>query len=187
MPPLLEMVPTPGYSPMVGLLVAMLDASRASTVDAVAGLDPAALDHQHDGSANPIGALLAHTAAIEWCYAAATLGSAPPNAEEWAEWQPFLQLGPAAWAAARGRSLAAHLERLRAVRARTLDGLRAVDDARLADSVTLPWLRGPATHLWVWYHVVEDELNHRGQIRWLRSRLPATPETPGTSAGAGAA
>jgi len=64
------------------------------------------------------------------------------------------------------------VERLLVVRERTLDGLRAVDDAWLARSATLPWLRRPATHLWAWYHVMEDELNHRGQIRWLRSRLP---------------
>jgi hypothetical protein len=24
---------------------------------------------------------------------------------------------------------------------------------------------------WAWFHVAEDEINHRGQIRWLRSRL----------------
>jgi hypothetical protein len=25
---------------------------------------------------------------------------------------------------------------------------------------------------WVWFHVAEDEISHRGQIRWLRARLP---------------
>jgi uncharacterized damage-inducible protein DinB len=25
---------------------------------------------------------------------------------------------------------------------------------------------------WAWFHVAEDEINHRGQIRWLRRRLP---------------
>ena len=24
---------------------------------------------------------------------------------------------------------------------------------------------------WAWFHVAEDEINHRGQIRWLRARL----------------
>jgi uncharacterized damage-inducible protein DinB len=170
---LLEMVPTPGYTPMVGAVVAMLEATRASTLDAVAGLEPAMLDFQHDKSANPIGAMLAHIAAIEFSYAATILGGESPSAEEWREWQPFLQLGPAAWAAARGHALEAHLATLRTVRARTLDGLRSFDDTRLLTPVRLPWLRGPATHLWIWYHVMEDELNHRGQIRWLRSRLAA--------------
>jgi hypothetical protein len=25
---------------------------------------------------------------------------------------------------------------------------------------------------WAWFHAAEDEINHRGQIRWLRKRLP---------------
>ena len=179
MSPSLEMVPAPGYTPMVGALVAMLEYTRATTLDAVAGLDVAALDHQHDGGANPIGALLAHTAAIEWGYVVATLGGPPPAPEVWAAWGPLFRLGPAAWAAARGRPLDAHVARLGAVRARTLEGLRAVDDAWLARPATLPWLRRPATHLWAWYHVMEHELNHRGQIRWRRSRLTAAAAPPG--------
>jgi uncharacterized damage-inducible protein DinB len=151
----------------------MLTYTRATTVAAVAGLGPAEIDHQHDAAANPIGALLAHVGAIEWSYLATTLEREPPAVGEWAEWGPLLRLGPEAWAAARGRTLDEHLARLATVRERTLAGLRAVDDAWLMQQATLPWLRGPATHLWAWYHVMEDELNHRGQIRWLRARLPA--------------
>lgn len=43
-------------------------------------------------------------------------------------------------------------------------------------SQTLISLREPTTHLWAWYHVMEDELNHRGQIRWLCARLPGHPD-----------
>jgi uncharacterized damage-inducible protein DinB len=168
----LEMLPASGYSPTVGTVVAMLEQARTSTLDAVAGLDVTALDHQQDARANPIGAILAHVAAIEWAYAVVTLGGTPPTQEEWLEWQPVIQLGPAAWEAARGRPLEFHLRRLRAVRERTLAGLRTVDDAWLSRTITLPWMQRTATNLWAWYHVMEDELNHRGQIRWLRGRLP---------------
>jgi len=24
---------------------------------------------------------------------------------------------------------------------------------------------------WAWFHVAEDEISHRGQMRWLRKRL----------------
>jgi hypothetical protein len=47
--------------------------------------------------------------------------------------------------------------------------LAARDDAWLERSVT------PAPRInahWAWFHVAEDEINHRGQIRWLRARLP---------------
>ena len=53
------MTPVPGYAPTVGALVAMLTYTRATTIAAVADLGPTELDHQHDESANPIGALLA--------------------------------------------------------------------------------------------------------------------------------
>jgi uncharacterized damage-inducible protein DinB len=150
----------------------MLTYTRATTLAAVAGLAPSDLDHQHDTKANPIGALLSHISAIEWSFVASTPGGTPPSDADWPEWGPLFRLGPEAWAAARGQTLEEHLTRLAAVRARTLDGLRAVDDAWLVQHATLPWFREPVTHLWIWYHVMEDELNHRGQIRWLRGRLP---------------
>lgn len=28
------------------------------------------------------------------------------------------------------------------------------------------------THHWAWFHVAEDGIKHRGQMRWLRARLP---------------
>jgi len=31
---------------------------------------------------------------------------------------------------------------------------------------------------WAWFHQAEDEINHRGQIRWLRSRLPVAAADP---------
>jgi uncharacterized damage-inducible protein DinB len=58
---------------------------------------------------------------------------------------------------------------LRRTRETTLTGLAARDDG---------WLEAPLriapilnAH-WAWFHVAEDEINHRGQIRWLRARLP---------------
>ena len=170
--PSTDLTAAPGYTPTVGTLVAMLTYTRATTLVAVAGLEPEDLDRQHDAAANPVGALLAHVASIEWSLLTWTLEQGQPTAAEWAEWGPLLRLGPEAWAAARGRTLEEHVARLAAVRERTLVGLRAVDDAWLAGQTPLPWLRGPATHLWAWYHVMEDELSHRGQIRWLRARLP---------------
>jgi len=171
--PSTDLIAVPGYAPTLGALVAMLTYTRATTVAAVGGLTPADLDHQHDAAANPIGALLAHVGAIEWSLLTWTLEGGQPAAQEWAEWGPLLRLGPDAWAAARGRPLEEHLARLAAVRARTLARLQDVDDAWLEGHPSLPWMRSAATHLWAWYHVMEDELSHRGQIRWLRARLPA--------------
>jgi hypothetical protein len=62
------------------------------------------------------------------------------------------------------------LVELRSVRQPTLEGLAARDDAWLERSVS-PALKINAQ--WAWFHVAEDEINHRGQIRWLRARLPS--------------
>lgn len=132
----------------------MLGYARATTVAAVTRLQVADLDHRFDAKANSIGALLAHVAATEWYYLTTTLEGRQPDGAEWADWGAALRLGPAAEAAAHGR-----------------------DVAWLAATFTLPWSGQSATHLWAWFHVAEDELNHRGQIRWLRGRLagPAEP------------
>ncbi len=40
------------------------------------------------------------------------------------------------------------------------------------DEQTPFWGGRPANNYFKWFHVFEDELNHRGQIRWLRKRTP---------------
>ena len=63
------------------------------------------------------------------------------------------------------------MERLARVRARTLEELTRRDDAWLFEES--PWWDGHvANNYFKWFHVFEDELNHRGQIRLLRKRLP---------------
>jgi len=50
----------------------------------------------------------------------------------------------------------------------TLEGLAARDDEWLER----PLVAAPAMNAhFAWFHTAEDEINHRGQIRWLRKRL----------------
>jgi uncharacterized damage-inducible protein DinB len=173
------LAPEPGYSPIVGSIVAMLGYARATTLAAVDGLTIPDLEHRHDARANSIGALLAHVAAGEWYYLTTTLERRTPDAPEWSDWGAALRLGPAAEAAIRSRDLAWHQQRLHELRERTLACLRDVDDAWLVSEFELPWRKQQATNLWAWFHVAEDELNHRGQIRWLASRLPSRAAVAG--------
>ena len=171
--PQTALVPEPGYSPIIGSMVAMLGYTRATTLAAVDGLTVVDLEHRHDAGANSIGALLAHIAAAEWYYLTTTLEQHTPEESDWSDWGAALRLGPAAEAAARGHDVAWHTVRLGALRERTLAGLRARNDGWLSEQFELGWRNMKATNLWAWYHVSEDELNHRGQIRWLVSRLPS--------------
>ncbi|HNY40238.1 MAG TPA: DinB family protein [Bryobacteraceae bacterium] len=166
----LRITPVPGYSPTVGRLVSILTYVRQGSLAAVEGLSRDHLDHLYDVQSNTIGALLAHMAAVERWYQVFTFESREPSATEVAAISAGLNLGEEARQAIKGRDLGSYLDELERVREATLAGLSARDDA---------WLEAPlavAPDLnahWAWFHVAEDELGHRGQIRWLRKRLPA--------------
>ena len=165
----LRIEPIARYSPTIGRLVGMLSYARSTTLAAVDGLTMAQLDHLHDAESNSIGALLAHIAAVEQSYQVLTFEDrllSPPENERLST---ALKLGANGRTSLRGQPLEHYMEELSAVRRVTLDTLATRDDDWLERTVSLaPKLNAH----WVWFHVAEDEINHRGQIRWLRARLP---------------
>ena len=165
----LRIEPIEGYTPTIGRLVGMLTYVRSTTLAAVEGLTLAELDHLHDSKSNSIGALLAHIVAVERSYQVMTFDDRLLSASENAQWSVALKLGAEGRNALRSHSLDHYLDELTAVRRVTLERLAARDDAWLERSVSV----APKINVhWAWFHVAEDEINHRGQIRWLRSRLP---------------
>jgi uncharacterized damage-inducible protein DinB len=161
--------PIPGYSPTIGRLIGMLTYARSTTLVAVEGLTLVQLDHLYDANSNSIGALLAHMAAVERSYQVLTFEERLLSPQENERWSAALKLGANGRDSLRGYPLESYLEDLASVRRDTLEALATRDDAWLERSL------GPAPKLnahWVWFHVAEDEINHRGQIRWLRARLP---------------
>ena len=167
--PPLRIEPIPGYTPTIGRLVSMLDYARATTLRAVDGLTVEQLDHLHDAASNSIGALLAHMVAVERAYQLLTFEERPPTAEENAAAAAAIGLGDEGRRVLRGQPLEHYLEQMAATRKKTLHALASRDDAWLER----PMPAAPVMNAhWAWFHVAEDELNHRGQIRWLRARLP---------------
>lgn len=166
--------PTPGFSPQIGRLVSMLTDVRNGTLSAVAGLSMQQLDHLHDDTSNSIGALLAHMAAAERVYQIVTFQERDPSAVEETQIGNALTLGEVGRQTLRGRALDHYLAEMAEVRRVTLAELGARDDV---------WLERSLGHMpamnahWAWFHVMEDEIGHRGQIRWLRSRIPSQAHT----------
>lgn len=167
-PPSFRLEPLPGYTPIIGRLVGILLYARQTTLAAVAGLSMAELDHLQDASSNSIGALLAHLAAVERGYQYITFQDRPPSAQENAALEPALTLGAEGRRLLRGKPLEHYVHELNEVRRLTLEGLAALDDEWLER----PLIAAPAMNAhFAWFHVAEDEINHRGQMRWLRARL----------------
>lgn len=166
--PSYRLEPLPGFSPTIGRLVGILLYARQTTLAAVDGLTTAELDHLQDGSSNSIGALLAHIAAVERGYQLLTFEERAPSASERVAWEPALTLGADGRRLLRDQPLEHYVHELNEVRRVTLEGLAARDDAWLER----PLRAAPAMNAhFAWFHVAEDEINHRGQMRWLRARL----------------
>lgn len=158
-----------GFTPQIGRLVSMMNYVRWTTLNEVEDLNVEHLDYLHDADSNTIGALLLHIAAVEASYQESTLGFDSFKGRDADELRTALDLGERARRRIKGHRVGHYLRVLEAVRSKTLEEFARRDDKWL-DEQTPFWDRRHANNYFKWFHVFEDELNHRGQIRWLRRR-----------------
>jgi hypothetical protein len=160
-----------GFTPAVGLLVAMLDDCRSRTLRDLASIHPAMVDASAPGHDNTIGSILYHVAAIEldWLYVE-ILGRDFPEAAFGDAWFPHDvrdeagRLTPVV-----GDPLNRHRDRLAWVRGLLHDGLRTLSDDDL--DVERPSADGTVTAAWVLHHLMQHEAEHRGQIGEIATAL----------------
>jgi len=163
-----------GFEDKIGELVFMLEHTRAVTLSEVSKLSEADLDHfQPDG--NSVGALLSHIAAIEKVHQLISFEKRDFNASEYAEWGAAIELGGHAQEKIKGKSVDFYIQQLSEVRKETLNQLRLFSDEWLYEQNA--WPNGtPFNNYYLWFHVLEDEINHRGQIRAMKRKLKNAKE-----------
>lgn len=167
--------PMEGYSPLIGTLVSMLNYNRYAIERIVAPLTREQLDYLHDDKANTIGALLLHLGATEKFYQINTFeGREEYSDQEEKVWGAAMSLGDNGRNSIKGKDLKYYIDAITEVRASTLEQLKKKDDDWLL-AVDPKWSqeRNLNTY-WKWFHVCEHEANHRGQISWLKGRLPGS-------------
>lgn len=160
----------PGYSPDISRLLSMMNYARFTTLQEVKDLTMEQLDFVAEKGGNSIGALLLHAAAVEYAYQVSTFEERELSQDELRIWGPALNLGDEGRAAIRGHALDYYIERLNEVRNRTFDLFRSVTDEWLYIEQPF-WYNKHANYYFMWFHVFEDEINHRGQIRLVRKKL----------------
>ncbi|MEO8514818.1 MAG: DinB family protein [Ignavibacteria bacterium] len=148
----------------------MMNYARTVTIDSVKNLSPTQLDFLLDNNANSIGALLMHIASTDFFYRILTFEKRELTPEEDKEWAPASYLGEPARKHIKGRSIDYYLEALTEERNKVLDKLKSVNDGWLYEKMPL-WDNKPANNYFMWFHVFEDEINHRGQINLIRKRM----------------
>ena len=159
-----------GFTPQIGRLVSMLNYVRHTTLSTVAGLGIADLDYLQTPQSNSIGALLKHIAAAEVGYQASTFYARDLSQAEKQEWGTALELGERARREIKGYELDYYLSRLGQVRDKTLMELSQREDNWLEEETTFGDGQR-VNNYFKWFHVLGHELNHRGQVRWLRGQI----------------
>ena len=146
---------------------------RERTIQLVQGLSIAQLDYLVDAQDNSIGALLLHIASLDVAFQEITFRNRNflDVPELVAKWQVPGYLDEPARQQLRGDPIDYYLREMAIVREATLAQFRQYDDAWLwRESQEGDNLSINTYHFW--YHVYEDEINHRGEIGWKLSRMP---------------
>ncbi len=162
-----QIVAPKGYAPEIGSMVAMLDDLKARVSYSVSNLDQKSTDFLLDDKANRIGALIYHLAATEKYYQLYTFENRGFNKKEKKQWETALNLGIPAQKAFKGKPISYYLSIWEEVRAETKRLLKTKNDKWFKSDVK----RSQMNNQWAWFHVMEHQANHMGQIQLILKRL----------------
>lgn len=160
--------PAEEYTPQIGIMVDMLEEVKDQITENVSDLDQSETDYLFDKKANSIGALIMHLAATEAYYQIETLEKRSLTDEEVEFWEAA-GLG-AKSKELKGKPIKYYLDLWDQVRQKTLEGLQTKDDEWLASGIED--IDEDVNNHWVWFHVLEHQSNHMGQIAIVKKRLP---------------
>lgn len=171
--------PIEGYTPQIGTLVSMMNYNRSTIINITKGLSMAELDYLFDAKSNTIGALILHLGANDKYYQMNSFeGRDDFTDNEKKVWEAASNLGDEGRKVIKGHELNYYIDLITAVREKTLAELKKKDDAWLL-AIDPKFGDGKTSFntYWKWFHVCEHESNHRGQIAWLKKRLPGAKDS----------
>ena len=113
-----------------------------------------------------------HLAATEAYYQVLTFENRVFNEEEKKKWGVALGLGEDARTLYKDKPISYYLEEFDKVRARTKELLATVDD----DWLQKDNLGEGVNNYYAWFHVMEHQSSHLGQILFLKKRIPPEPK-----------
>ncbi|MBB4826156.1 putative damage-inducible protein DinB [Sporosarcina luteola] len=151
-------------------LVSMMNYTRWTTLQELEGLTVDELDYLYDDEANSIGMLLAHMVAVEKAYQIQTFENRDITEDEMKVLSPALELGAPAREQIIGRPVEYYVTALKETRQHTIDSFKKLPDSWLFEQQPF-WWDLPANNYFQWFHVLEDELSHRGQIRIIKKMM----------------
>ena len=162
-----EIKPEKGFTPQIGIMVDMLEEIKDRITEDIRDLNEIETDYLFDNKANSIGAIIMHLVATEAYYQVETLEERTFTDEETEFWRIASDLGVEARDQIKGKPIEYYLDLWDQVRQKTLEGLKVKDDKWFAASID----ENMNNH-WAWFHILEHQANHMGQIALVKNRLP---------------
>ncbi|MBL4593900.1 MAG: DUF664 domain-containing protein, partial [Flavobacteriales bacterium] len=157
-----------GYSKQIGITIAMLEDLKNRVINDVTNIDVEGADYLLDSNANRIGALILHLAATEKYYQIYTFENRGFNEEESKKWKTALKLGEKARTQFTDKPISYYLDIWNEVRKETLRLLKTKNDKWFNAKVK----GSKMNNYWAWYHVMEHQSSHLGQIKLIVKRIP---------------
>jgi uncharacterized damage-inducible protein DinB len=155
-----------GYTNDIGNMISMLDNLKLRVERIVADLNQEQTDFLLDEDSNRIGAIIYHLAATEAYYQVFTFEKRGFNKEENEKWMVALNLGERGRKEIKDKPISYYLELYNEVRKKTKELLKTKDDQWFSKDV-----KSMSNH-WAWFHVMEHQANHMGQLALITKRLP---------------
>ena len=171
----LLVTPLPGYEPVVGRWLWIMEDARQRTKEGLAGVTQHALDWTGPGWADSIGTILYHIALIEmdWLYVEVLEQEVPPAIA--ARFPHASRDAQGRLSAVRGLALADYLNLLDTIRATFLAEFQGMSEAEFRRVRRLEAY--DVTPEWVIYHIAQHEIEHHGDIIALRRLAAASQDS----------
>ncbi len=154
-----------GYSNDIGNMISMLDNLKKRVERHVVNLDQDGTDFLMDDDSNSPGAIIYHLAATEAYYQVYTFEGRGFNAEEKMKWEMALNLGDKARKEFKNKPIQYYTDLYDEVRERTKELLKTKDDKWFKKT------KGNMSMHWAWFHVMEHQANHMGQLALITKRI----------------
>ncbi|MFT7162434.1 MAG: hypothetical protein ACI9GZ_003625 [Bacteroidia bacterium] len=165
--------PKDGFTPQIGTLVSMLEYMRLVTLDSISNMSVDDLDYFVDPEANTIGGLISHIISTEkWCQIRTfdwkrsdIMNDRDKQAED---------LGDDTRRSVKGNNFEFYQNEFEKVRKSTLNELANRNDDWLMEIDKNHHWGQPVNKYCEWFHVIEHECQHLGQISFIKKRFPVT-------------
>jgi len=154
-----------GYTNDIGNMISMLDNLKQRVERNVANLDQEGTDFLLDENSNSPGAIIYHLAATEAYYQVYTFEERGFNDEEKVKWETALNLGDKARKEFKNKPIQYYIDLYDEVREKTKELLKTKDDKWFKKK------KGNMSMHWAWFHVMEHQANHMGQLALITKRI----------------